>query len=170
MRLQPYASLHKLTQGGSFDLPDRVFNSVRDVWNMCNSSMSEVKELTPEWFSTPAFLRNVHQYDFGTRQDGIKVGDVELPPWAQNDPDQFIRLHRAALESDHVSAHLHEWIDLIFGFQQRGPDALAANNVFYYLTYSGLVDLDSIDDLHLRNAMEQQIAHFGQCPQQLFRT
>ena len=28
---------------------------------------------------------------------------------------EFIRLHRAALESDFVSQHLHEWIDLIFG-------------------------------------------------------
>ncbi|KAH9101297.1 hypothetical protein LEN26_015757 [Aphanomyces euteiches] len=170
MRLQPFAALHKLTQGGSFDLPDRLFNSVADLWDMCNSSMSEVKELTPEWYSTPAFLRNIHKYDLGTRQDGQKVGDVELPPWANGDPDQFIRIHRAALESDYVSAHLHEWIDLIFGYQQRGPDALAANNVFYYLTYSGLVDLDSIEDPHLRAAMEQQIAHFGQCPQQLFRS
>ncbi|KAF0717081.1 Aste57867_2508 [Aphanomyces stellatus] len=170
MRLQPFATLHQLTQGGSFDLPDRLFNSVADVWDMCNSSMSEVKELTPEWYSTPAFLRNLHQYDLGTRQDGHVVGDVALPPWANDDPEQFIRIQRAALESDYVSAHLHEWIDLIFGYQQRGPDALAANNVFYYLTYSGLVDLDSIEDPQLRTAMEQQIAHFGQCPQQLFRT
>lgn len=39
---------------------------------------------------------------------------VKLPPWAEN-PIDFIHKHRMALESEHVSAHLHEWIDLIFG-------------------------------------------------------
>lgn len=40
---------------------------------------------------------------------------VELPPWAENHVD-FVHKHRKALESEHVSAHLHEWIDLIFGY------------------------------------------------------
>jgi hypothetical protein len=42
------------------------------------------------------------------------VGNVKLPPWASS-PVDFIQKHRAALESEYVSAHLHEWIDLIFG-------------------------------------------------------
>jgi hypothetical protein len=40
---------------------------------------------------------------------------VELPPWAEN-PVDFIHKHQKALESEHVSAHLHEWVDLIFGY------------------------------------------------------
>jgi hypothetical protein len=34
-----------------------------------------------------------------------------------------------------VSNHLHEWIDLIFGYKQRGKEAVDAHNVFFYLTY-----------------------------------
>jgi len=36
------------------------------------------------------------------------------------DAREFIRVHRAALECDYVSAHLHERIDLIFGYKQQG--------------------------------------------------
>lgn len=42
------------------------------------------------------------------------LDSVKLPPWAEN-PVDFVHKHRMALESEHVSAHLHEWIDLIFG-------------------------------------------------------
>lgn len=168
-RLQPFAELQRRMQGGTFDLPDRLFYSIHETWEMCNSQMSEVKELTPEFFSDASFLRNVNAFALGRRHDQHVVNDVQLPPWAAT-PEDFVRINRAALESELVSQHLHEWIDLIFGYKQRGKAALRANNVFYYLTYYGVVDLDRIDDPYLRESMELQIAHFGQCPMQLFGT
>jgi hypothetical protein len=80
-------------------------------------------------------FRNVNNFDFGITQDGDRVGDVQLPPWARS-AEHFVYMHRQALESEYVSAHLHEWIDLIFGYKQVGPAAVEANNVFYYLVYS----------------------------------
>ncbi|KAE8908643.1 hypothetical protein PF005_g17228 [Phytophthora fragariae] len=169
-RLEPFASLHQKMQGGTFDLPDRLFFSIQETWRMCNSQMSEVKELTPEFFTSDGtFLRNRNGYALGKRHDQKVVGDVQLPKWAST-PEEFVRIHRAALESEHVSRHLHLWIDLIFGFKQRGRASLQANNVFYYLTYYGVVDLDKVEDPFLRESMELQIAHFGQCPMQLFAT
>jgi hypothetical protein len=52
--------------------------------------------------------------------------------------------------------------------KQQGPEAINAHNVFFYLTYYGSVDVASIEDESLRTATELQIAHFGQCPMQLF--
>jgi hypothetical protein len=59
-----------------------------------------VKELTPEWYTTPAFLTNRgNRFDLGTCQNGAVVKDVELPYWAKTAED-FVATHRAALESE----------------------------------------------------------------------
>ena len=44
------------------------------------------------------------------RADDTVVNDVELPPWARQSPELFVRVMKEALESDFVSAHLHQWI------------------------------------------------------------
>lgn len=55
------------------------------------------------------------------------MNNVALPPWA-NSPEDFVFKLREALESEYVSRHLHLWIDLIFGYRQRGEEAVKANN------------------------------------------
>lgn len=108
-------------------------------------------------------------FDFGRlQQSKDSVGDVILPKWART-PEEFVYYHRKALESDYVSAHLHEWIDLIFGYKQRGQEAINALNVFYYCTYEGAVDLDAIMDPIERTATEGMINNFGQTPCQLLK-
>ena len=51
--------------------------------------------------------------------DSRVVDDVELPPWAST-PNEFVRINRQALESEFVSCQIHQWIDLIFGYKQKG--------------------------------------------------
>ena len=181
------------------------------------TSGSDLKELIPELYYGPSggMFTNRGEMPFGKRQDGTRIRDVGMPPWAtpsqatpgvatggarssmvgaaveavvggvsatgtidqgaahtgdmagtgisgspgrtgstgdrggaggsrgaegvalllrEKEKETFIRLHRAALESDHVSANLHHWIDLIFGSKQRGEAAVEARNVFYHLT------------------------------------
>lgn len=78
--------------------------------------------------------------------DGDVIDNVKLPPWASS-VHEFVYMHREvrdvcgylelwfilllcpsrthvqALESEYVTAHLHHWIDLIFGYKQRGLHA-----------------------------------------------
>ncbi|KAH8051431.1 hypothetical protein JL720_15142 [Aureococcus anophagefferens] len=172
LRTEPFGSLHCDLQSGRFDVADRLFASVAEAWDANSGargekSGSEVKELTPEWYCAPAFLTNRGRLPLGASQDGEAVGDVALPPWARGSPETFVRALRAALESDHASRHLHEWIDLVFGHKQRGPGAVDARNVFFYLCYADAVDVDAIEDPKLKAATILQASHFGQCPTQL---
>jgi len=168
VRQEPFTAISQNLQGGCFDLPDRLFQSIESAWKMSShQAIADVRELIPEFFCDCRFLKNINNLDLGVKQDGERVHNVNLPRWAKSAED-FIRLHREALESEHVSENLHHWVDLIFGYKQRGKEAELAQNVFFYLTYADCVDIDSIKDPIFRKATESQIAHFGQTPGQLF--
>ncbi|XP_044012939.1 neurobeachin isoform X2 [Aphidius gifuensis] len=166
IRVEPMTTMFLALQGGKFDHPNRLFSSIALSWKNCQRDTSDVKELIPEFFFLPEMLVNSNHYRLGRQDDGSSVGDVELPPWASS-PEEFIRINRMALESEFVSCQLHQWIDLIFGYKQRGPEAVRATNVFYYLTYEGSVELDAISDPVMKEAIENQIRNFGQTPSQL---
>ncbi|RLN32014.1 hypothetical protein BBJ28_00015788 [Nothophytophthora sp. Chile5] len=164
LRLEPFTSYALSLQGGKFDHADRLFHSVAETWNNCLMDYTDLKELTPEWFYLPEFLVNCNRLELGTRQNGTEVHDVILPPWARS-PEDFVLNNL----SEYVSANIHHWIDLVFGSKQRGASAIEANNVFFYLTYEGMVDVDSIADPVIKSSMQSQIAHFGQTPTQVLR-
>ncbi|XP_077383055.1 neurobeachin-like protein 2 isoform X1 [Festucalex cinctus] len=169
IRMEPFTTLHIQLQSGRFDCADRQFHSVAAAWQARIESPADVKELIPEFFYFPEILQNMNGFDLGSLQiSQDPVEDILLPPWASSRED-FIRKHRKALESEHVSCHLHEWIDLIFGYKQRGEEAVKALNVFYYCTYEGAVDLDAIADETERKALEGIISNFGQTPCQLLK-
>lgn len=158
-------------QNGRFDHPDRMFNSIPDIWRNVLTNMSDFKELVPEFYDTELkgdFLENNYGIHFGYRYDGTKVGNVQLPQWAENS-EVFVRKLREALESDIVSRQLHLWIDLIFGYKQRSVEAEKENNLFYYLCYEGSVNLNNVKDWNQRHALEIQIMEFGQIPKQIFQ-
>ncbi|KAJ9660695.1 beige protein-like 1 [Neophaeococcomyces mojaviensis] len=171
IRLQPFVKSYLLLQGGTFDHPDRLFYSVEGAWKSASqTNMTDVRELTPEFFYLPEFLTNPNNYDFGMRQNSTKsIGNVALPPWAKGDPKIFIAKQREALESPYVSKHLHKWIDLVFGCKQKGDAAVDAVNVFHHLSYQGARDLDAIDDPIERLATIGIIHNFGQTPHQVFQ-
>jgi hypothetical protein len=131
-------------QGGHFDLPDRMFHSIKEAWLSASTrNNADVRELIPEFFYLPEFLENKNKFDFGKKQSGTELGDVVLPNWARGSTREFVRIHRAALESPFVSSNISQWIDLIFGFKQSGDAALDVHNLFHPLFYEGQVDVFS---------------------------
>lgn len=170
IRLPPFVQSYLVLQGGSFDHADRLFDSIEKAWlSASKENMTDVRELTPEFFYLPEFLVNMNGYDFGQKQGSNEsVNDVVLPPWAKGDPHIFIAKHREALESPYVSQHLQGWVDLIFGYKQRGEAALEATNVFHHLSYQGAKNLEAMQDSHEKLATISFIHNFGQTPHQVF--
>ncbi|KAK3521662.1 hypothetical protein QTP70_015371, partial [Hemibagrus guttatus] len=165
-RIEPFTTFYLNGNDNRFDHPDRTFSGIMRSWRSCQRDTSDVKELIPEFYYLPEMFVNSNGYDLGLREDHTPVCDVDLPAWAKK-PEDFVRINRMALESEFVSCQLHQWIDLIFGYKQRGPEAVRALNMFHYMSYEGSVNLDTVTDLQLRESMESQIQTFGQVPSQL---
>ncbi|KAM9212392.1 lysosomal-trafficking regulator isoform 2-T2 [Dugong dugon] len=170
VRMPPFTKMFLAYQDQSFDIPDRTFHSTNTTWRLSSfESMTDVKELIPEFFYLPEFLVNREGFDFGVRQNGERVNHVNLPPWARNDPRLFVLIHRQALESDCVSQNICQWIDLVFGYKQKGKASIQAINVFHPATYFGM-DVSAVEDPVQRRALETMIKTYGQTPRQLFHT
>ena len=168
VRLSPFTAMFLKYQDGNFDIPDRTFHDLNATWLLATTdTTTDVKELIPELFYMPEVLENCDALDLGEKQNGDQVTDVLLPPWANNDPRLFIKIHRQALEADYVRENLPHWVDLIFGYKQVGMPAVDAINLFHPSTYYGF-DLNSIKDPIQRQARATMIKTYGQTPKQLF--
>ncbi|KAL9233058.1 hypothetical protein vseg_008099 [Gypsophila vaccaria] len=75
-------------------------------------------ECIPEFYCDSRIFSSLH---FG-------MSDLAVPSWASS-PQEFIKLHRDALESERVSREIHKWIDITFGYQMSGQPAVDAKNV-----------------------------------------
>jgi hypothetical protein len=160
IRLEPFTQCHwKLNRG--FDNANRIFHNIGVSWN--SSGLADMKELIPEFFYFPEFLKNGNCLDFGQRITGQAIDDVVLPQWCHENEREFVRIHRQALESSQVSAQISFWIDLIFGVSQRGQPAIDSLNLYKPKSYDTFLKdrkLNEIDMLEIRE--------FGQTPKQLF--
>ncbi|OHS97641.1 hypothetical protein TRFO_09350 [Tritrichomonas foetus] len=169
VRLEPFTTQHIEVQGGRFDYASRIFRSISDSYLFASTNHNDYRELVPEFFFLPEFLKNMSNFDLGFTDEG-KVSDVILPPWADGSPTKFIYLHRKAIESEYVSKHLDEWIDLMWGYKQRGEEALKANNIFRSEMYSDIwvKTPGALESPEVKQSIELVQSLIGQIPEQLF--
>ena len=125
VRIKPFSISASEIQGGRFDTPDRLFNNIKNFYKV----QTKYQELIPDFFNLPEIYININNFNFGKTLDGFKVSDVILPPWAKSSPRLFSKMNKKALESQYVSQQINNWIDLIFGYKQKGIEAEKAYNV-----------------------------------------
>ncbi|CAF0928875.1 unnamed protein product [Rotaria sordida] len=168
VRLLPYTRMFLDYQDNNFDCADRTFHDVKtSYWLSSFESTSDFKELIPEFYYLPEFLLNKQGFDFGKRQNGAQVSDVTVPAWSKRNVRLFVYALRQALESDYVTTHLHQWIDLIFGYKQTGKVAVDAINVYHAACYYGF-PIENINDQLTQKAYYGIVRTYGQVPKQLF--
>jgi factor associated with neutral sphingomyelinase activation len=156
-------------QNGKYDAPDRMFHSIAQCYRCALTNHADVKELIPEFFDPTDFdfLLNARGLQLGATQNGDRVNDVALPPWARS-AREFVKKNRKALESDICTRKLPQWIDLVFGCKSRGAAAKEACNLFHRCTYMGPSDLASMQAAGDRIQAEFQATEFGIVPDMLF--
>ncbi|OHT12244.1 hypothetical protein TRFO_18051 [Tritrichomonas foetus] len=149
VRLQPYTNLHLQIHDGHFDDPERMFKNYSDFFKTLLSN-DEWKECSPEFYCFPEIF-------FDLNENNIK----DLSTKCKNLYD-FVYMNRKALESEYVSIHLCEWIDLIWGVSQR------SNNAVYWTPYL-------YNDCWGNNECEKEmipsmLENLGSIPPQIFQT
>lgn len=117
LRIEPYTKLHLSIHDGKFDDPDRMFVSLPEYMEILYNS-DEYKESTPEFFSFPEMFLNLNS---------MPIGDLKTQ--YENIFD-LIYQFRKTLESDFVSYHLGNWIDMIWGVSQHRFGNLENINLF----------------------------------------
>ena len=166
-RIYPFSYIMIELQGNKFDDPDRLFISMNNSYLGATTQKGDVRELIPEIYSIPEIYHNINNFDMGMRRNKTKVIDVECPVWSGNDPYKLISYLNLAFESDIVSSTIGGWIDLVFGYKQRGKEAINSNNVYMFNSYPDLVDIEnmSLD----KKKYYYRFVEFGSCPKQLFK-
>ena len=176
MRMFPFANIMIEIQGERFDDPERLFISLQKTFESCTTQKCDVRELLPEFFYLPDLFINSNNLNLEQTEEEEnindekarkKLNDVAIPDWCNNSPFNFVIAMREQLEDP--SLNLNNWIDLIFGVNQRGKGAVQSENLFMPNTYLGAVNISKVTDQESREAL-MRLVEMGMTPEQVLFT
>ena len=168
-RIFPFAFISIEIQGDKFDDPNRMFLSIFRTFESASTLKDDIRELIPEFYTLPEIFQNKNNLNLAqgktdANNEKIIINDVELPPWCDDVPINFITEKRKILEKSNIK--INKWIDIIFGSYQRGEKAEEIHNIFQAQTYERMVKIDNIKDVDMRNAL-MRLVEVGVTPMQI---
>ena len=169
-RLFPHASISIEIHGDKFDDPNRMFISLYRTFETASTLKDDIRELIPEFYVLPEMFLNINNFNLSqdkldSEGNKIVINNVELPPWCNNRNANFVVEMRKNLEK--INLKINKWIDLIFGYLQKGEKAEENHNIFMLNTYEGMVNIENIKDVDEKNAM-MRLVEVGVTPLQIF--
>ena len=167
-RLFPYTNCAIELQGNGFDMFSRQFFSINISFENCMSENTDIREVIPEFYILPEIFKNINNLNLTNEFTGENL-DCELPLWSKNNNYLFCLKNKIYLESEFVSYNINNWIDLIFGYKQKGKEAEKSMNLFFRFTYEDGIDIDKIKNENYDEYLSYiSKVEMGQTPSQLF--
>ena len=171
IRLNPFTySLIEL-QSGKFDLPERIFSSMKNLLSFLNS-IQENRELIPEFFYNYEFLINLNHNDLGKIKSKDKCYYINNFDTNRKDESYiaFIIYMRKIIELMEIPL----WIDNIFGVYQLSNTDEHPNSYPLY-SYESNCEFEKIKEKNIPinkkiKELEQKISilKLGISPAQIF--
>ena len=162
IRIKPFSITNAEIQGLYFDTPDRLFF---DIVNL--SKMKEkYQELIPDLFNIPEIFININKFKFRTNSEKKYIDNVIIPSWGNHSPRIYCKILKKSLESKIVSLNINNWIDLIFGYKQKGKQAEKYYNVLREVC--SRFNPDNFEDENEIEMKINEICEMGINPKQLF--
>ena len=181
LRIIPFSFSSIEYQGNNFDTPNRLFISIYGTLINSNCQKSDIKEFIPEFYYFPEMFLNISNINLGEFRDKTLVNDVEIPKEI-NSVEKFVIDMYNKLEGSRVSEKIGNWIDLIFGVNQKCDNEEIKNvyknknknkNISKRMSLKNLFRTDSyLDDeydlLNRNNQFAMDSVEFGLIPIQFF--
>ena len=168
-RLFPYTFTAIEIQGVGFDCADRLFINFQSSQTSSISEKGDLREIIPEFFSLPELFININGLNMGKRHDEF-VNDVTLPTWCANNPFLLIENYRGLLECGYLN--INSWVDLVFGYYQRGKAAQNIGNIFMPFSYDGVINYrippEELVNHRQENAFQMRCFEMGVNPTKVF--
>ena len=170
VRLIPFTFQHIVFQSMKFDVPARLFSSMKNIF-LFYEVTEDNRELIPEFFSNYDFLINLNYNDFGildVPNDYYHLNNVDI--FFEHSYPEFIIRSRNLLDE----ADLSPWIDLIFGPKQTIPSN-DSPNLFALNSFEENSKLEKLkeENLPLKEKTKKildnvELLKFGISPAKLF--
>ena len=173
MRIFPYCLTMIEIQKKGFDVPERLFINLQKSFYTSISDKGDLREIIPEFFTLPEMFLNINNLNLGEinidsykklifnnnleneeNTKMIKLNEVTMPTWCENSPFIFSEKYRKLLELPNLN--INPWIDLIFGYTQRGVKAQKSGNVYLPYSYDGVMNLRLTKEELLSNRAEYE--------------
>ena len=171
MRLFPYCLNMIEIQKSGFDVPERLFYNLQSSLYAALSDKGDLREIIPEFFTVPEMFLNINSLELGQlntsvyekngknenveNEDDLKsLNEVIMPMWCKDNPFLFSEKYRKILEYQNIN--INPWIDLIFGYTQRGVRAQKVGNLFLPYAYDGVMNIRLTKENLLKNREENE--------------